>query len=266
MTDLSDEMLNAYLDGELSTDEAHLVESVLSENPRDRVRFVELRKATGLSHAAVSELSRDPVPEFLKDLVLPPAPDRSPVAGVASWPLGLFAGALILALGIGLGAWLIPPSTPSPSWSQIPASTWQQQATRFHQLAVEQNTDAHSPGFDLQQREPALLAAALNAQMEQKLVVPDLSRFGMQVLGARLFIGWSQPLAQIFYQDSEGRLVSLLVVADRGVESRLNYRRGSATPPTLDWRSNDRTFVLVGDYNQEKMMQVADTVTAQTFK
>jgi uncharacterized protein len=89
---LTPEYLNAFVDGELTTDERTRVMALLESDPEFRMRACELRTLKEMVKGAYAEA--------------PVAPVRSNAAGLHSGLRQAIAAGLLLALGLG-GGWMV---------------------------------------------------------------------------------------------------------------------------------------------------------------
>ncbi|PWG62021.1 anti-sigma factor family protein [Spiribacter halobius] len=111
MTGIDDEMLSAYLDGELDAGTRERVEAALADDAGLRRRLEQLRRNDDLLCAAFDEVENTPVPERLQAAARPPA------AVIPLWrrvQAPALAAAAALVLGLALGR-LLAPSAPEAS-------------------------------------------------------------------------------------------------------------------------------------------------------
>jgi len=120
MTEFTDQHLSAYIDGELSEELTRALREALTHNVElaDRLRALEQANQTFLS--AHSEVSEEPIPQYLLDIIedAPPlADDADKVISLPTRPTSArawimpLAACLVLAIGVGLGTRMSPSST-----------------------------------------------------------------------------------------------------------------------------------------------------------
>jgi len=263
MTRLDDELLNAYADGELGGDERVRVEAALAQDPEARARLKAIRRISLIGRAAVDGLAREPVPDALRERVWPVERVSDSTGFGSRWTTAAWAAVIFLGLGLGIGSWLAPPvEVPMDRLTAQPVA-WHQQAAWFHGLAAERHGRSQPLLLDLEHSETAPLEAGLTQRLERPMVVPDLSRYGLELLGARLLVERLRPLAQVFYRDPAGGLVSLLVALDTGADAPPRFQRVEQTP-VLSWREGGTAFVLAGSGNPERLHGLAGVVREQT--
>ncbi|MEL6921380.1 MAG: zf-HC2 domain-containing protein, partial [Pseudomonadota bacterium] len=108
MSELS-EKLSAYLDGELTDDDARVIESALERDDALRAELETLVQADGFAKDAFAEMADEPVPLHLAAAIRDAAPPSAPVAANANTPkssswMTAVAAALALVVG-GLGGY-----------------------------------------------------------------------------------------------------------------------------------------------------------------
>lgn len=262
MKRLDDEVLNAYADGELEVGERDRVAAALAQDPDARERLLLIRQVSLLGSTAVDQLSREPVPGAVRELVWPLNAAEKPATKVSAWGSLAAAAVAFLALGLGIGNWLATPAkAPAERLAALPVS-WDQQAAWYHGLATDRESRLQPLPLDLEHSREAPLETSLAQRLERPIVVPDLSSEGLVLLGARLLGDQVRPLAQVFYRDPEERLVSLLLALDPRPDAAPIFRRLEDTP-LLSWREAGQAFVLAGDGDGEQLRRLAILVRAQ---
>ncbi|MEM9724356.1 MAG: hypothetical protein AAF909_02705 [Pseudomonadota bacterium] len=122
--ELNDEILMAYVDGELPADEAEKVAQRLAEEPEAQMRLARLQRSADLVRYAIDEAAQgEPPPALLKAIQDAPTPTTRPDAfatisklwsdvrawmerptpGLAALPVWGVAMAALLVAGLGLG-------------------------------------------------------------------------------------------------------------------------------------------------------------------
>jgi hypothetical protein len=118
---IDDELLVAYADGELDTQEARRVAHAIEADPVLQARLSALTEAAELTRALFEAKAHEPVPDTLVDAIYGAAPQPAPAArvGQAGWwdrlidwwrlplPATAFAAFALLAVG-GLVGYLLP--------------------------------------------------------------------------------------------------------------------------------------------------------------
>lgn len=121
MTGFDDRTLGAYVEGELSVDDARMIDTALNSDAGLRARIAAIREATLAARAAFSAVELEPIPERLMLAVR----QRAPQARVFALPgvhlgnvrhrfaIPVAAAAILVVAGIGvLASGLIDSDTP----------------------------------------------------------------------------------------------------------------------------------------------------------
>jgi len=194
---IDDDLLSAWLDGELDAAQREQVDAWLRDHPDDTAR-VRLWAADGEAlRARLEPVLAEPVPQRLAQLVWSRAP-----AAVSLGPLRWAAAIALLVTGGLLGA----------------ALTWQLQRNQAAQLAaaravapptqgwVQRAAVAHSV-YVPEVRHPVEvkaqeehLARWLTRRLDRPVKLFDLRSQGFELVGGRLLPDASGPSAQLMYQ------------------------------------------------------------------
>ena len=81
---IDDETLSAFLDGELSTEQAEQIEQAINDDAELAARVESLAKVNELASQAYQEILHDPIPQHLIDAVRQQQPVRAEVISLAS--------------------------------------------------------------------------------------------------------------------------------------------------------------------------------------
>lgn len=128
---ISDELLSAYLDGELSGEELALVENALATDPAAKKRFSELRRSDEMVNVLASAIDDEPFPVELEELLETSTKnsDNGNVVAFAQknrnpainrWALPL-AASIALAVGFAGGGVFNPFGSSNPASDQLAA-------------------------------------------------------------------------------------------------------------------------------------------------
>lgn len=107
---VDDELLMAFVDGELTSEEQSQIEQAMNEDPQLAARVEVLAKTRRLAQQAFSDVLDEPVPDKLLEM-LPPAADDNKVVDLAShrgrisaYMLTGIAASLALVVGLLVGS------------------------------------------------------------------------------------------------------------------------------------------------------------------
>lgn len=277
----SDEMLVAYLDGEVDETDAVEVESWLERDPELRARLQALTESATHIRDAFEEILREPVPERLmaaargRDAASAPAEGATilsfgaKVASVTArksfanrrWGLGLVAAASLSFLMIGAGGgYLAGTGDVTIAGVQTTSTTtsWLDNIAGYHNLLISSANGAESTVFDV----PA------GAEGEKKLPtdvrIPDLKPWGLAFQGARKLVVEGKPAYQFFYMTDNKSLGPITITVTSTTRANMS--------PTFDkragvnllyWRHQGHGYALVGSADKGWMWGIANDIEFQ---
>jgi anti-sigma factor RsiW len=284
----SDELLIAYLDGELDEDRSKDIEAWLEHDPVARDRVAALVETAGLVRAAFDETLREPVPERLIEaarggaaaapagaVVLPFR--RKGGGGFAvprRWLIGVPVAASLfgLMLGTGVGYFGGQPATPEPpvKVAENSAATnnnvtqnWIDNVAGYYKLLVSGNGGQQFVDFR-PEGDGKQVVDKISARGAQGVRVPDLKPWGLAFQGARMIVVEGRPAAQLFYTTDNKALGPISVVVGSSKRSDI--------PPTFErrqdvnvmyWRNRGRAYALVGEADVGYLWNLANDIAWQ---
>lgn len=249
----SDELLVAYLDGELSEAERSEVQSWLARDPALRDRLAGLAETTALVRQAFDDDLRDELPARL----IAAARGGATVVPLAARPRGrarqwvgvaLAASVAGIVVGSALG-WFAGNSAMSPlARDQVAANNaagnWLDNIAGYHQLLVSA-AGKDSGLVDLPASDD--IKQVISAHMSQDFRMPDLKAWGLAFQGARLLVIEGRPAAQLFYMTDNAAIGPLTVVVATSKRPDMSHtfdRRGDIN--LLYWRHQGRAYAIAG--------------------
>ncbi|MEO8531947.1 MAG: anti-sigma factor [Deltaproteobacteria bacterium] len=203
------ERLSAYLDGELSREDAAAIEALVASDPDVTKEFGALSQLEQGLLDGFGAMLDEPVPPQLERAVQlaqaiekPANLSRSPRFGLRS----LAAALGLLVIGAGSGA-LIARATLDPV-AVVAQTGWLDQVAAYHKVyAAQTNHLVEVSASD------ATLAGWLAKSTGVSVEIPDLSAQGLTFQGGRLLVAGGKPVAQLMYTDANGEVVALCYVA-----------------------------------------------------
>ena len=277
----SDEVLVAYLDGEVEETVAVEVEAWLERDPELRNRLQALTESATHIRDAFEEILREPVPDRLMAAAHGRTTDAAPaqgatvlsfgarLAGVTArkgmanrrWGLGLAAAASLSFLVIGAGGgYLAGTGDVNIDGVQSTASTtsWLDNIAGYHNLLISSANGAEGTVFDV----PA------GAESEKKLPtdirIPDLKPWGLAFQGARKLVVEGKPAYQFFYMTDNKSLGPITITVTNTTRANVS--------PTFDkragvnllyWRHQGHGYALVGSADKGWMWGIANDIEFQ---
>ena len=218
--------LHAWVDGELSAEDAAVVAQWLAEYPDEAARMAALQAQNAGLRALHAHILQEPAPARLQHALRPP-PLRW------HWQHALAAGVM---LGVGLGV----------GYAFGPGRVGELQAGREAMLPVfvREAAAAHVV-YAPEQRHPVEVAAEQQAHLVQwlsrrlgvSLKVPTLDAEGFHLVGGRLLPGETgQARAQFMYENAGGQRVTLYI----SVLSKARVKAAKG-PSAFQWTESGNT-------------------------
>ena len=158
MKSLSEDLVSAYIDGELDRKHQSQVEAWLAEHPIDRARVEDFRQQRKLLHQLYDDVLNEPIPLRLKS---------KPTALHSRWH-SLAAGLVILGVGFTTG-WYIKPESSLPSILVTPVTE------AFGSHAIYTREKKHAVEV---KAEEAHLWPWLSKRLGRGIASPDFNKFG----------------------------------------------------------------------------------------
>jgi anti-sigma factor RsiW len=256
----SDELLVAYMDGEV--DEAQFAEIAewLERDPSLRARLASLSETTALIREAFEPILREPVPERLfaathvqpESTVVafqPKAAARSRIHSTRWW-VGLAAAASFACFVFGVSFGYFAPGNPTklagPNLDNFPA---------YHNLLIG---SANAEGV------LADIKPDTTPSLPSDVILPDLRPWGLVFLGGRRIVAEGKPAFQFTYNTDNKDLgpVTLFVTntAEPDVEPTYDKREGVNL---LYWRHRGHGYYIVGGANKGWMWSLKNDIAWQ---
>lgn len=253
----SDEDLTAFIDGELTADEAARIESLVNEDKAVAERLEFLARASLPFEQAfaplMSQAPRDkletmlaaiPVPESAKSGATPVYASRRLFLGAlaASVVAGIAIDRAVLAIGRGFSA-------------KDENSEWRAVVADYISLYTPEALAGPVPARDDQ----ATQLAGLDEKLGLSLSPESVSLPGIDFKRALLLQYDGKPLAQLAYLDPEtGPMALCIVRSDAGPKAPdLESRKGMNV---VYWSNGTHAFMLIGHAAADRMAAIADGV------
>ena len=261
MTELSDELLVAYVDGQLARKQTRAVEKVLDQDDVLAARVDALKHAHARLEAAFeailageeADVSNVSVPQ-VEGLVIS---WRSVKIALAA--LGIAAALALAAVGYGWPLSLPDIGSLSRGGETVvqvgPApSDWQQEAARAHALLSRQTLEV---GLESQANYD-LVAFQLGQILGAEPKLPNLEAQGFRFVRAQALRFGGEPLTQILYLGDEGGPLALYAKKGDGPATLTEGRVGDIR--TAAWSEDGISYLLAGEVGDAALMRIATRV------
>jgi anti-sigma factor RsiW len=245
MTRLSDELLLAYVDGQLDKPQASAVSQLVRDDYDvsqrvKRFQHTQSRLMDGFS-AILRTHQAQPI-ERAVDLAELPARDGF----IAKNFMSLAAAAIAVVIAVGYAS--LGPEEPVPSLKSAerldtPSATiWQTEVATLHSF-LSRDTLA-GPDLTPANRDVVAMQLGRFIRRTKPITPPDFTKHGLKLTRAQVLNFQGQRFMQLAYMGAEDQPVALYIMAG-GADARMSeMARGDVK--TVSWTADGASFVLAG--------------------
>ena len=106
----------------------------------------------------------------------------------------------------------------------------------------------------------------LTRKLGRPVTAPNLTYYGMEFIGGRLFFVNGMPVAQLAYHDQQGRLLGFCFMRNpSGTEKTPDQTQSGDDLHLIDWKDETYQYVLIGFENFQTLEPIADQL-AETYR
>jgi anti-sigma factor RsiW len=243
---VTEDELNAYVDGEVSAERRAAIEAWLATHPEDAARVAQWRAQADAIRAHYGVVATERVPARLNlDKVMRNGRSWRAVAAAAA------AAAFLIG---GVAGWLAHhAAAPAPSAVDLATAD----ALSAHKLYI---AEVRHP-IEVRANEQHLLPW-LSRRVGTSLRAPDLETFSLKLLGGRLLPGPVGPAALFMYESPNGERYTFYASRAKAPRSALRYHAEESAAAVL-WVESDIGYVLSGPADRERLLRIAQTAYEQ---
>ncbi|KQU65655.1 anti-sigma factor [Aminobacter sp. DSM 101952] len=242
----TDRDIHLALDGELPEDERTAYQAWLEANPDMKARSQRFAADNAALRGLFSGVLDEPVPARLAAAVNGDTPKRK---GMPPWWRMSAAAALLIAGG--LGGYLV--GAGGFGFGPDSDDRMAELAIAAHQtFAADKNRPVEVDGSD-----PAYLTGWLSKRTGLKLVAPDLTGNGFQLLGGRLVPAAGSTAALMLYADEQGNRISVYVTTGGIDATKGTYVLADGGPEAVYWQEQGYGCAVVGTLPPDELRVVA---------
>jgi anti-sigma factor RsiW len=252
---ITEDILHAYADGQLTAAERASVEAWLALNPERRAEVESWQRQNEALNALFGAVAKEPIPARLGPQLI--AARRPPAA--VGWVQLAAAAVLLVAIGGSIGWFGRDAVQPATAASDLLIDN----AVAAHALYVREKRHA----VEVAATEEDHLESWLSNRIETPIAAPDLVAEGFTLVGGRLLpeglATEAGPAAQLMYENAAAeRLTVYITGALPGGADAYEF----VTRSGLDafyWANGAITCTVVGDLPEADMQTVARKVYQQ---
>ena len=242
--------LHAWIDGQLDSDRAGVVEAAIAADAGLAARANAYAEQNREIKALFGGVADEPLPERLR------AENISSRQSRRRWLMPVAASVAWLAIGLA-GGWL------ANGWlgdrALVDASRHvAQEALSAHRVYAVEVLHPVEVFAD----QEAHLVKWLSKRLGRDIQTPDLAPLGFKLVGGRLLPAkGGEPAAQFMYEDQTGRRVTVYVsLYESGQETAFRYQDGAFV-----WLEPEMGYAIAGDIPREPLLAVSNIVY-ETFE
>jgi len=249
--EITEQDLQAYVDGWLDPARLSAVEAYLSERPDEAARLAAYRRQNEALRGAFAEPGSEDIPERL---LL--AARRRSAGRPLVWLARVAAAVALVAVGFGAG-WGLRGGPDTAGLAGGGAALVQQAAAAHRVYSVEVRHPVEV------RAEEAHLVAWLSKRVGVPLKAPDLSGQGFRLVGGRLLPTAEGTAAQLMYEDEAGRRVTAYMTANTsGGETAFRFAEDQGLA-AFYWLEGPLGYALVGALTRAELIALAKSVYRQ---
>jgi len=253
--DFTERDIHLALDHELPEDERAAYEAWLDAMPDKKARAARFAADVALVRAAVAGVIGEAIPERLLRIVDSGTAGRTGARPASLWWTSA-AAAVILAAGLA-GGYIIG-SSGTFEGDDRPMRLADEAVAAYVTYDADQSHVVEVGGSDRN-----YLGHWLSKRTGLKLVVPDLSEQGFELLGGRILPGEDRPAALLVYKDSVGNQVSIYLTADGKEKVKGTYVAEGGRPVAIYWLDKGFGCAIVSALPQERQDEVVGSAWRQ---
>jgi anti-sigma factor RsiW len=253
MTDqLNDELLAAYVDGELTPDQLAEVEKALIHDPQARRKVTRMREVKALLRSTCVEENYQDVPDRLLQSLRPKRQSRT---RVPVWLRQAVAAMFLLSVYTGIDHLIHTRWNYHSVSTEDPQNAMLDEIAEYHAIYARETEHLAEVPADRKDH----IEEWLGNRLSRKFLVPDLSSIGLTFAGARLLGIARQPVAQLLYTPAQGVPIGVCVTFGDAAETPLEVSRREGMSVGV-WKEHGYVYVVVGEIPEQRLREVAGTV------
>ena len=243
---ISEHDIHAFVDGEMSIKRADRMSALIAGDPALAKEVEQYRRINSSLHLGFDEILNEPIPQPLLHAIT-----RAP-----KWNIYAIAATLLVGVFIGYFSRALQTDDIQQPLAQV--------ASGSHAVFIPEARHAVEVGAD----ESEHLNKWMSKRLRASVLAPDLSDFGITLLGGRLLHDAGKPAAQYMYENKAGDRFTLYIRnADRKnkQDSNLHYKLQDKFGVTY-WHQNELSYALTGAGSAELLLELAKRMQIETSR
>jgi anti-sigma factor RsiW len=264
MTELSDELLVAYVDGQLARKQASAVERVLDQDDVIARRVEALKAAHDRLEAAFDAI-------LAGEEIAVSAPEPQAPGFYVTWTravkIGFATAGLLASLGLMMAGYGWPLTVPDlarsssgitdPEYTGSISPSWQETAARAQGLLSRESLDVGIAS----ESNPDLIALQIGQAVGPGLKLPNLDAQGFRFVRGQMLRAGEEPLVQLLYLGTSGPPLAVYAKRSAASEEPVFKRYGGIG--SVAWSEGGFSYLLAGEVEEPALMKLAGTVRSE---
>jgi anti-sigma factor RsiW len=243
-----DELIGAYIDGELDSEAAREVERLIKSDPEARQTAENFREVSALLRAACGE-----------QVYAGGAAQPMIMSGAGIERRRLLRRRLIYATGASVAvAAAFAGGVFVTGGFRSDVDKLVDELAEYH--AVFSRETDHLTEIPAARADE--IANWLGARLQRRLVIPDLSGAGLQFAGGRMLVVDARPVAALLYTRARGLPVAVCVARLDGGPSAVQVSKEGQQRIAV-WQDGTYAYVVVGELDNMTARDIADRAAAK---
>jgi anti-sigma factor RsiW len=247
MTMTTDELIGAYLDGELDEATAREIEQLIANDTEARATAEAFRETSALLRAACGEQVYARSAPVRLDLASPRRRLNMPRRRI------IYAAAASVAIAAAFGGGMF-----AAGGFESERDTLISEIAEYHALFARE-TD-HLVEIPAARAEE--ISSWFGRLLERRLPIPDLSAVGLHFAGGRMFAVDGRPVAQLMYTRDRGLPVAVCLARLEGNPSPVRLDQ-EGRQRVASWQDGGYGYFVVGEMDSMSARDIADRAAAQ---
>lgn len=257
MIDLSDELLMAYVDGQLDKPQAAVVGRLLRDDRDLAYRVSRLQQTQAQLLDTFGALLREGMSSAQRNARHSGQGAGSMLLGGNLMSIGAAAALLLIGASVGVtGAYYSGLGAAQEPVVQMPASNWPEEIAEFHSFFTKDTIGVSAES----QSNPDMVKFQF-AQMFKAAVLPDFSGEGLKFARGQVLTHQRNKVMQLIYLGRNEPLVALYVSAG-GLDMPMTPGRFGDVR-TMSWTANERRYVIAADMPPQELKALTAVAQSQ---
>jgi anti-sigma factor RsiW len=251
---VTEDELNAYIDGELPADRMEAVTAWLAAHPEQAVTVASWRAQSERIRARYGTVLEEVVPERLT-LEQVMRADRANGKSRIAWAA---AAAVLAFLAGGVSGWFAHGASVNTRTGSFSVANGALDAHRLYIAEVRHPVEV--PGTERQH-----MTTWLSKRVGEELRVPDLQSIGLKLVGGRLLPGPTGAAAFYMYEGASGERFTIYCAKVAAPASAFRYTAGERAA-AFYWNDGKVAYVVSGPADRDRLEKVAKAAYEQMEK